>query len=343
MSTMHAVKLTEPTGAVSLDEVDRPTPGPGEILVRMEASGLCYTDVHLCDDDWAVVNGLVKRDLTLGHEAVGVIEELGPGVTDRAVGDRVAAPFIRSACGACQQCRRGEENHCPNVTILGMTHDGSHADFFLAVSDWVVAVPDGVSPAQAAPLACAGMSVLGGLRRADVGIGTTVGVIGIGGQGHYAVQLAKLMGARVVAMDVAPDKLDLARRLGADEAVAVTDPDALGVLMGMGMDVVLVTAPSHEAHALAVAVTANGGTISLCAVPAGDTPISLALCAFKGLTLLPQAVATRQELVDMLDLAAAGAITTEVAERSLSDAPTAIDALRAGEVVGRVVFVPDET
>lgn len=338
---MKAVKLTEPTGTVSCEEVDRPTPGPGEILVRMEASGLCYTDVHICDDDWAIVNGLVKRDLTLGHEAVGVIEELGEGVSDRSVGDRIAAPFLRSACGACKQCRRGEENHCPNVTISGFTHDGSHADYFLAMSAWVVPVPDGVAPAQAAPLACAGMSVLGALRNAGVGVGTTFGVVGVGGQGHLAIQLAKIMGARVVAMDLRADKLELARRLGADDAVDVTDPDAVPTVMAMAPEVVMVTAPSHEAHSLALAVVANGGTISLCAVPGGETPISMAMCAFKGLRLLTQAVATRQELIDILDLAAAGAISSEITERSLTDAPKAIDQLRAGEIVGRVVFVPE--
>lgn len=337
---MKAIKLSEPTGTVTCEEVDRPAPGPGEILVQTEASGLCYTDVHICDDDWDLVNGLVKRDLTLGHEAIGIITELGAGVTDRAVGDRVAAPFLRSACGRCKQCRRGEENHCPNVTILGFTHDGSHAEYFTAVSDWVVPVPAGLSPSQAAPLACAGMSVLGALRNAGVGIGTTIGVVGVGGQGHLAIQLAKVMGARVVAMDVRSDKVEMASRIGADVAVDVTESDAVPTLMGMGMDVVMVTAPSHEAHALALAVVENGGTISLCAVPGGETPISMTMCAFKGLKLLTQAVATRQELIDVLDLAAAGAISSEVTERPLVDAPKSIDELRAGEIVGRVVFVP---
>ena len=338
---MKAVKLSEPKGEISVVDVAKPAPGEGEILVRLEASGLCYTDVHICDDDWAMFNPLVKRDLTLGHEAVGIIEELGPGVTDRRVGDRIAAPFLRTACGACKQCRRGEENHCPNVTILGMSHDGSHADYFLAVSAFVVPVPDGVSPEQAAPLVCAGMSVLGGLRNAGVTIGTSLGIIGVGGQGHLAIQIAKAMGADVVAMDLRSEKLDMALRLGADHAVNVADPDALGELTNYGMDVVMVTAPSHEAHALALAVVANGGTISLCAVPGGETPISMAMCAFKGLRLLTQAVATRQELADVLQLAARGLIRTEVETRPLREAPKSIEQLRNAEVVGRIVFVPD--
>ena len=235
-----------------------PSPGPGEILVKVEASGLCYTDVHLCDGDWPILDPLVKRNLTLGHEAVGIIEALGEGVTSRSIGERIAAPFLRSACGQCKQCRRGEENHCPNATTLGMTHDGSHAEYFVALADFVVPVPDGVSPEQAAPLACAGITMLGALRNAKVGIGTVLGVVGVGGQGHLAIQLAKVMGAKVIAMDINPDKIKLALEVGADNAIDVTQPDSLEVLTAFAMDVVMVTAPSHEAHSLAVAAVTHG-------------------------------------------------------------------------------------
>ena len=336
---MKAIKLSEPSGAVTIEEVDVPEPGPGEILVKVEASGLCYTDVHLCDNDWEIVEPLVKRNLTLGHEAIGVIEALGEGVTGRSVGERVAAAFLRSACGMCKQWR-GEENHCPNVTVLGMTHDGSHAEYFTAVADFVVPVPDGVSPEQAAPLACAGMSVLGGLRKARVGVGTVFGVIGVGGQGHLAIQLAKIMGAKVIAMDISPEKVALARAVGADEAYDVTKEDAMATLTGLGMGVVMVTAPSHEAHSLALAVVDYGGVISLCAVPGGVTPISMTMCAFKGLKLLTQAVATRQELIDILDLAAAGKISCEVETRPLETGPESIAQLRDKSILGRIVFMP---
>ncbi|MFP6584850.1 MAG: alcohol dehydrogenase catalytic domain-containing protein [Candidatus Hydrogenedentota bacterium] len=337
---MKAIKLSQPKGEVTLAEVEIPTPGPGEILVKVEASGLCYTDVHLCDGDWEIVDPLVKRDLTLGHEAVGVVEALGDGVTNRAIGDRIAAPFLRSSCGECKQCRRGEENHCPNVTVLGMTHDGSHAEYVVVLADFVVPVPDGVRPEQAAPLACAGMSVLGGLRNAKVSVGTVFGVVGVGGQGHLAIQLAKIMGATVVAMDINSDKLELARRVGADHTVDVTQPEAIEELTAMGMDVIMVTAPSHDAHRLALTVVAHGGTISLCAVPGGETPISMTMCAFKGLKLLTQAVATRRELIDILDLAAAGKIECEVETRPLEDAPESINQLRDATISGRIVFVP---
>lgn len=336
---MKAIKLSEPNGIVELTDAPKPEPLAGEVLVKMEASGLCYTDVHLVDNDWAIVEPLVKRDLTLGHEAVGIVQAVGEGVANLSVGDRVAAPFLRSACGQCKQCRRGEENHCPNVTILGFSHDGSHAEYFTAVADFVVPVPEGLDPAEVAPLACAGMSVLGGLRNAGVTVGTVFGVVGVGGQGHLAIQLAKTMGATVVAMDISAEKVGLATSVGADVALNVTDPEAVPTLMGMGMDVVMVTAPSHEAHALALGVVANGGTISLCAVPGGETPISMPMCAFKGLKLLTQAVATRRELIDILDLAAAGKVKCEVERRPLTDAVASLDQLRQADIVGRVVFV----
>lgn len=337
---MKALKLSAPSGDVTLEDVDIPTAGDGEILVKVEASGLCYTDVHLCDGDWAIVEPLVKRDLTLGHEAVGIIEAVGPGVTERQVGERVAIAFLRSACGSCKQCRRGEENHCPNVTILGLSHDGSHAEYVVAVADFVVPVPEGLDPATVAPLACAGMSVLGGLRNAGVTVGTTFGVVGVGGQGHLAIQLAKTMGAKVIAIDLNQAKLDLATNVGADMVFNATDPEALPQLMGLGIEVIMVTAPSHEAHQLALAVVTNGGTVSLCAVPGGETPISMTMCAFKGLKLLTQAVATRQELIDILDLAAADKVSCEVETRSLETGPDSIAQLRDGAIVGRVVFVP---
>ena len=339
---MKALKLSEPGGVVTIQDVETPTPSDGEILVKMEASGLCYTDVHICDGDWAMIDAKIKRDLTLGHEAIGIIEAVGPGVEDLKVGDRVAAPFLRSSCGKCKQCRRGEENHCPNATALGMSHDGSHADYLVAVADYVVGVPPGLSPEQAAPLACAGLTVFSGLRKCGVGVGTRLGVIGIGGQGHYAIQLAKVMGASVYAMDVDPEKIELAMNLGADKAYLVSDESIIPELAAIDMDVVMVTAPSHEAHRLAIGIVSFGGIISLCAVPGEETPISMTASIFKAIRYLSQGVGTRQDLSDLLELAATGVIKSHVETRPLSAGPEAIDELRSRSIVGRVVFVPDE-
>lgn len=337
---MKALKLSAPRSEAEIVEVPVPTASAGEIVIKIEASGLCYTDIHISDGDWGVVDGLIKRDLTLGHEAVGIVTEVGPGVTEVAVGQRVAAPFQRSFCGTCKMCRRGLTNICKTPTAIGMTHDGSHAEYLLLPGDAVVAVPDGVSPEQAAPLACAGLTVLGALRNAKVTLGTRVGIIGVGGQGHLGVQLAKAMGATVVAMDIDPAKLSLATELGADRCFDVSDPAGIPEIIGLGLDVVVVTAPTDAAHQLAVAVVDFGGIISLCAVPAGETPLSMTLIIFKGITLIGQAVATKQELIDTLELAAAGKLRCVVETRPLSSAPQAIKELRSFNQVGRVVFTP---
>lgn len=337
---MKAVKLSEPRGEVTLQDVDKPAPEEGQVLIKVEASGLCFTDVHICDGDWAVLDAQIKRDLTLGHEAVGIIEALGAGVTDLQVGQRVAAPFLRSTCGKCKRCRAGNENHCSNATVLGMSHDGSHADYVIGLADYVVPVPDGLAPEQAAPLVCAGMTAYGAMRDAGVGVGTKVGVIGIGGQGHYAIQLGKVMGAKTYGIDIDPEKVALAKDLGAEDAFLVPDHSDVSQIAALELDVVLVTAPSHAAHQMALAIVSFGGIISLCAVPADETPLSMTVCVFKGVKLISQGVATRQQLKELLELAADGHVQSHVATRPLSAAPQAICDLRNRSIVGRVVFIP---
>lgn len=338
---MKAVKLTEPGGEVAVQEVAKPQAGPGELLIKVQASGLCYTDVHICDGDWAILDGKIKRDLTLGHEAVGLVEAVGEGVTGFSVGDRVAAPFLRSACGSCKRCLQGRENHCAQATALGMSHDGSHADYVIGIADYVVHVPEALSSADAAPLVCAGMTVYGGLQDCGVRAGQRVCVIGVGGQGHYAIQIAKAMGAQVYALDIDPAKVALARDLGADGAFTTSDASCVEELTALELDVVIVTAPSHQAHQLALAVVSFGGKISLCAVPEGETPLSMIASIFKGVTYVSQGVATRLQLKEVLEMAAAGAIKSHVETRPLRAAPEAIAQLREREIVGRVVFVPE--
>ncbi|MEM1140156.1 MAG: alcohol dehydrogenase catalytic domain-containing protein [Pseudomonadota bacterium] len=338
---MKAVKLSEPKGVIEVRDVDVPEPAAGEVLIKVEASGLCYTDVHICDGDWDILDGQIKRDLTLGHEAIGLVETVGPGVTEFKPGDRVAAPFLRSTCGKCKRCRQGHENHCAHATALGLSHDGSHADYVVAVADYVVTVPEGLSPAEAAPLVCGGMTVYGGLQDCNVRTGQKVGVIGLGGLGLYAVQIAKAMGAQVYAMELDEEKLELAKSLGADGVYSVADPSIVPELAAHEMDVVMVTAPSHQAHQLALGIVSFGGKISLCAVPGGETPLSMTASIFKGITYVSQGVATRQQLKEVLELAAAGKVKSHVQTRPLSEAPEAISQLRDRSIVGRVVFVPD--
>ena len=337
---MKAVRLSEPGGTLAVVDIPVPEPGPGEVRVRIEASGVCYTDIHIADGEWREVDGLVARPVVLGHEGAGVVEALGEGVTSLAIGDRVGVPFLRSACGRCRRCLEGEENVCAAPTAFGMSHDGCHAEAVVAVAAYVVKIPDGLSSEQAAPLCCAGVTVYGAISRAGLRPGDGVAVLGVGGLGHLAIQIAKAFGARVVAVDIDDAKLDLARRLGADECLLATDPQVAQRLSAQACEVVAVTTIAPSAHELAVAAVAPGGTVLLCAVPGGGIQVSAVLAIFKGITFLSQAVGSRQDLVDTFALAASGKLHCEIHTEPLAAAPRVFDDLRNSQVVGRVVLVP---
>jgi len=337
---MKAVKLSEPRGSLEIVNVEIPEPGPGEVRVKIEASGVCHTDVHLRRGDWKEVAGLVKRPLILGHEGIGVIDSIGADVDRRTIGERVGVAFLRSSCGNCRRCKAGEENVCAAATTVGMSHDGCHAEYVVAVADYVVPVPEGLTSEQAAPLCCAGVTVLGALKRAALSPGDTVAVFGIGGLGHLAVQIAKSMGARVVALDIDEAKLELASALGADDVLKADDPDLIPRLMAMDLEAVVMTTTSHQAHAVAVATVSPGGKVLLLAVPGEPVPLSAVLAVFKGVALLGQAVGSRRDLIDTFELAASGKLRCEVHTRPLEALPEVLEDLAAARVVGRVVLTP---
>ncbi len=337
---MKALRLAEPRGAVEIVDVEIPQPGPGEIRVRIQASGLCYTDVHLADGDWREVDALVRRPVVLGHEGVGIVEALGEGVTSPAIGQRVGVPFLRSTCGTCGHCEAGRENVCASATAVGMSHDGCHAEFVLADAAYVVPVPDALSSEQAAPLCCAGMTVVGALNQVSIEPGMRVAVLGVGGLGHLAVQAARARGAEVVAVDIDDSKLALAKEHGAAQMLRADDPETVKTLLANPCPVVVVTSVAAEANELATLAVAYGGDVLLCAVPSDAIRISAVLAVFKGVTYHAQAVATRKDLADTFDMAARGELHCEVQSLPLEAAPQALADLRAGKIRGRVVFTP---
>ncbi|MGH9593105.1 MAG: alcohol dehydrogenase catalytic domain-containing protein, partial [Bryobacteraceae bacterium] len=198
-----------------VDDFPRPVPGPGEVLLAVEACGVCHSDLHLASGDWPAFEKLVKRPLILGHEIAGRVVELGPGAAPGLSNARVGVPWVFWSCGNCPNCAEGRENICQNRAITGVTVNGGYAQFLLAKASHVIPIPDGLSSAEAAPLFCAGVTVYRALRNAEVKPGQRVAVFGIGGLGHLAVQAAVAMGAEVTAVDVDDAKLELARRSGA--------------------------------------------------------------------------------------------------------------------------------
>jgi len=207
------------TQDLRVEDVAKPVPARGEVLVRVETSGLCHTDIHAAHGDWPVKP---KLPLIPGHEGVGIVEELGAGVERLKIGDRVAMPWLGSACGVCEYCIDGWETLCKKQVNIGYGRDGSYAEYVTANAAnaaYVAAVPDEVDPLDAAPLTCAGVTTYKAVKVSGARSGQLVAVFGIGGLGHLALQYAKIAGASVLAVDVSDEKLTLAEDLDADFVV----------------------------------------------------------------------------------------------------------------------------
>lgn len=320
-----------------IEERPIPKPGPGKVLIRMEACGLCHTDIHAMRGDWPVKPAL---PLVPGHEGVGIIEELGEGVTTRTVGQRVAMPWLGFACGECRYCIDGRENLCEQQYNNGYAVDGGYSEYMVADARFAVPVPDGVRPVDAAPLTCAGVTTYAAIKNAHVIPGETVAVFGVGGLGHLAIQYARLVGALVIAVDVTEEKLALARELGADHVVdaATTDPvEAIRAIGGADVSVVLAVAPSVFRQSFDA--LNRGGRLVLVSLPADGT-ITLPVfdTVLKGISVIGSIVGTRQDLVEVFALHAAGRTRVITETRDLETVNDSVEQVLAGTVPARLVF-----
>jgi propanol-preferring alcohol dehydrogenase len=228
---MKAAVVHNFASPLAVEDVPTPQAGPGEVIVRIETSGLCHTDIHAAHGDWPVKP---NPPFIPGHEGVGIVESLGEGVTEVAVGDRVALPWLGYACGACEYCTTGWETLCEQQRNTGYSTDGGYAEYALGSAKYVARVPDGVDPLDAAPLTCAGVTTYKAVKLSGARPASLVAVFGIGGLGHLALQYAKIFGATVVAVDVVEDKLELARDLGADHTVNALVEDPVAAIKALG-------------------------------------------------------------------------------------------------------------
>ncbi|MBQ1045225.1 MULTISPECIES: alcohol dehydrogenase AdhP [unclassified Micromonospora] len=324
-----------------MEIIERPVPeaGPGEILVRIEASGLCHTDIHAARGEWPVKP---TPPFVPGHEGVGVIEKVGPGVTEHAVGDRVALPWLGWACGTCSYCVTGWETLCESQRNTGYSIDGAHAEYAVASARYAVRVPDDVDPFEAAPLTCAGVTTYKAVKVAGVRPGERVAIFGIGGLGHLAQQYAQIFGAETVAVDVTAEKLELATSLGATHTVdaATTDPVERITALG-GVDVAIVLAASPRVIEQAHRSLRRGGRLVLVSLPA-ENAISLPVfeTVLKGITVLGSIVGTRADLAEVFALHAAGRTRVVYETRKLDEINDAVDDVLAGRVAARLVLQP---
>ncbi|WP_349877751.1 alcohol dehydrogenase AdhP [Micromonospora sp. HUAS YX12] len=324
-----------------MEITERPVPevGPGEILVRIEASGLCHTDIHAARGEWPVKPA---PPFVPGHEGVGLVEKVGPGVTEHAAGDRVALPWLGWACGTCAYCVTGWETLCESQRNTGYSIDGAHAEYAVAAARYAVRVPDGVDPLEAAPLTCAGVTTYKAVKVAGVRPGERVAIFGIGGLGHLAQQYAQIFGAETVAVDVTAEKLELATSLGAAHTVdaATTDPVERITALG-GVDVAIVLAASPRVIEQAHRSLRRGGRLVLVSLPA-DNAITLPVfeTVLKGITVLGSIVGTRADLAEVFALHAAGRTRVVYETRKLDDINDAVNDVLAGRVAARLVLQP---
>ncbi|MCO5221735.1 MAG: zinc-dependent alcohol dehydrogenase [Thermomicrobiales bacterium] len=336
-ATMEAAVVEEFGQPLVLKEVPVPVPGPGEVLIKVSACGVCHTDLHAARGDWPVKPAL---PFIPGHEATGHVVDLGPGVDHLNEGDRVGAPWLHSACGTCEYCLNGWETLCPRQTNTGYTVNGGFAEYLTAPAAFATRLPDQLGFDDAAPILCAGVTTYKGLKETETQPGEWVVISGVGGLGHIAVQYAVAMGKRVIAVDIANDKLDLARALGAEITLnaATLDPvDEVDRLIG-GAHGALVTAVSPIAFSQAVGMLRRGGTASLVGIPPGTFQAPIFDVVLKRLTIRGSIVGTRADLAEALDFAARGKIRATFETQPLEAINSVLDRLQAGEINGRVVL-----
>ncbi|MFJ7417543.1 alcohol dehydrogenase catalytic domain-containing protein [Streptomyces uncialis] len=320
-----------------IEERPDPEPGAGQVSIRVEACGLCHTDIHAARGDWPVKP---RPPFVPGHEGVGLVEALGDGVTHLAVGERVAVPWLGWACGRCEHCLSGWETLCERQINTGYGTDGGYAERMLAWADFARPVPDGVTPLDAAPLTCAGVTTYKALKVAGVRPAQLVAVSGVGGLGHLAVQYAKLAGATVAAIDVTEEKLALAASLGADILVNAAKDDPAAVLREHGgAHAALALAVNEAAFASVYAGLRRGGKLVMVAMPAGGTmAVPLFRTVLDGTSVIGSIVGTRLDLDEVFRLHAAGRTRVIHEARPLGSVNESIEDVRAGRVAARVVF-----
>jgi propanol-preferring alcohol dehydrogenase len=336
---MRAAVVTGFEGPLEILDIDTPEPAAGEVLVQIEATGLCHTDIHAARGEWPVKP---TPPFIPGHEGVGIVERIGAGVIEHAVGDRVAIPWLGYACGTCDYCVSGWETLCESQRNTGYAINGSHAEYAVADARYVVRVPEGIDPAEAAPLTCAGVTTYKAVKVGGVTPGDRVAVFGIGGLGHLALQYAQIYGGETIAVDVTRDKLDLATRLGAAHVVnaATTDPVAAIEALG-GADVAVVLAADPRVIEQAHASLRRGGRLILVSLPK-DNAMSLPIfqTVLKGISVIGSIVGTRADLAEVFRLHAAGRTTVLYDTRKLDEINESIDDVLASRVPTRLVLRP---
>ncbi|MEM7170436.1 MAG: zinc-dependent alcohol dehydrogenase [Pseudomonadota bacterium] len=333
--TMTAAVMVKPKEPLELRQIPIPQPGPGKILVKIEVCGLCHSDLHF----WLGEHEM-PRDLpaVLGHEGIGRIVKLGAGVSRWKEGDRVGVGYVYGTCGYCRPCLTGHETHCTSVKCTGVDAEGCFAEYAVLREDWATSIPDSLDVTEAAPLLCAGVAAYSATRKAALEPGELAVVFGAGGLGTYAIQLAKSFGARVAAVDVSDDKLSHAKDCGADFLIKADENACKKIRNLGGADASLNFAPVAASWRQMVEGAGPRGRLVLVSLPNQKLTFDAAEVIENGLQVMGSADGSRQELRQLMELAASGRIRSVVERVPFEAINSSFERLAAGEVKGRLVI-----
>ena len=329
-------------GKMEHKEMDVPTPKGNEVLVKMETSGICHTDLHAMLGDWPVDT---KDNLVLGHEGVGIIVAMGDNVTNRKLGDRVGIAWLHDTCLNCEFCLTGRETICPHQNMTSYTKDGTFAEYQVGDADFVAPIPEGLDVIKAGPLMCAGVTTYKAVKQAEVGPNSWLAVVGVGGLGHLAVEYAAAMGINVIGIDINDAQLELAKKAGATHVInskGKTSAQLLAEVSAIskyGVDGAVITAVAASAFEQGVAIIKPGGTCVLVGLPANSKmEIDIFWTVLQGKKILGSIVGTRQDLKEALEYGAMGKVNPKTNVVKLKDVAAVFKKMEDGTQVGRAVI-----
>jgi propanol-preferring alcohol dehydrogenase len=339
IGTYRAAVVREFGSPLAVEQVPMRPLEPGRVRVRVEACGLCHTDIHAASGDWPIKP---SPPFTPGHEGVGIVTERAPDVSEVVIGERVAMPWLGYACGSCDYCVSGWETLCLKQQMMGYTIDGAFGEYATACAKYVVKVPASVDSLDAAPLTCAGVTTYKAVKVAGTRSSDFVAVFGVGGLGHLAIQYAAIAGGRVVAVDITDEKLALARELGAEFTINAAQEDPVKAIQRLGgVNQAIALAVSPRAFEQAYGSLRRGGTLVFVALPAeNEVKIPIFETVLNGITIVGSIVGTRQDLREVFALHAAGKTRVIRETRPLDQVNEAIADVTASRVAARIVLEP---
>ncbi|HEY8140609.1 MAG TPA: alcohol dehydrogenase catalytic domain-containing protein [Nitrososphaera sp.] len=329
------------TRPLRLKSIDKPSIRKGDdLLIEIEACGVCRSNLHLIEGDWEEYGSPSTLPIVPGHEVVGVVRDIGSRVRNVKKGDRVGIQPLFSSCLKCEYCKDGREHLCDDAEITGETVQGGYAEYIRANEDFVTAIPDSIDSEHAAPLFCPGITAYKAVKAAGPATGKSVGVFGIGGVGHLAIQIAKIHGSRVVAASRTKRHLDLAKKLGADNALVFQESQdqflkQLRKEEGGLLDSAIVFAPSNRAIDVAISSVKKGGTVVI-----GVLGSVANFPTFEEKIVKGSVIGSRQDMKELVELARTSDLKVVIETQKLKDANEVLARLKNSQIEARAVLVP---